>query len=74
MKAIITLLFILSVGITAQAKDIKNSLNKEVTKEVKVKELKLEKENNVARLYKYKNYRVIKALSFATKKNKAKLV
>ncbi len=71
MKAIITLVFILSVGITAQAQDIKNSLNKE---EVKVKELKLEKENNVARLYKYKNYRVIKALSFTTKKNKSKLV
>jgi hypothetical protein len=37
------------------------------------KEASLKSTNEVARLYKYKNSRVKKALSFTTKKNKAKM-
>jgi hypothetical protein len=38
-----------------------------------VKELNLQTKTEVARLYKFKNARVTKALSFTTKRNKAKM-
>jgi len=77
MKAITTLLFIILIGFTANAQD--------TSKEVKVAtvtygvelNVTIEKattqDNQVARLYMDKNYRVKKALSFKTKRNKAKM-
>ena len=77
MKAITTLLFIILIGFTANAQ--------EASKEVKVAivtygvelNVTIEKaaaqDNQVARLYMDKNYRVKKALSFKTKRNKAKM-
>lgn len=39
----------------------------------KYNEVKAENENNVTRLYKFKNSRIKKALSFTTKRNKSKM-
>ena len=76
MKTLITLIFVLTIGVAAQAQ--------ERTAEVKVEtiemtivtsttENKVEKEEKVARLYRRANSKVKKALSFTTKRNKAKL-
>ncbi len=71
MKAIVTLIFILLIGFAAQAQ--------ETTAEVKVETAKKEivtetaTENSVARLYRFKNSRVKKELSFKTNRNTAKL-
>ncbi len=70
MKAIITIIFILFIGVAAQAQDAKEV--KVVTVE-KTVVIKTSEETKVARLYKFKNSRVKKALSFTTKRNKAKL-
>ncbi len=70
MKAIITIIFILFIGVAAQAQDAKEV--KVVTVE-KTVVIKTAEETKVARLYKFKNSRVKKALSFTTKRNKAKL-
>ncbi|MFK5972782.1 MAG: hypothetical protein QM485_05830 [Flavobacteriaceae bacterium] len=71
MKTIATLIFILFIGVAAQAQD--------ASEEVKIETVEMTivtpaaKENSVARLYKFKNSKVKKALSFTTKRNKAKL-
>lgn len=77
MKTIFTIIAVVFFGTVAMAQD--NS------KEVKVDtvtvgvELKVEvqqsirKDRKMVRLYKFKNSRVKKELSFSTKKNKAKL-
>ncbi len=74
MKAIVTIIFILFIGLAAQAQ------NK--TEEVKVETVKTEivlvaeiaqEDNAVARLYRRSGSRVKKALNFSTKRNKAKL-
>ena len=78
MKAIITLLFVLFIGIAAQAQN--------TTEEVKVQTIEMtivtetvsnevvtEKTTEVARLYRRSNSRVKKALSFTTKRNRAKM-
>ena len=77
MKTILTLIFILFIGMAAQAQN--------GTAEVKVEtvtmsivtstenEVSVKNENKVARLYMFKNSRVKKELSFSTKLNKAKL-
>ena len=71
MKTIATLIFVLFIGVAAQAQD--------ASQEVKVMNVEMTivtpaaNENGVARLYKFKNSRVTKALSFTTKRNKAKL-
>ncbi len=70
MKAIITIIFILFIGVAAQAQDAKEV--KVVTVE-KTVVIKTAGETKVARLYKFKNSRIKKALSFTTKRNKAKL-
>jgi hypothetical protein len=71
MKTIVTLIFVLFIGVAAQAQD---SI---VDTKVETIEMSIvtstTKENTVARLYKNKNSRVKKALSFTTKRNKAKL-
>ncbi len=71
MKTIITLIFVLFIGVTAQAQDAKNE-TKVDTVEITV-EVSEANENSVARLYKFKNSKIKKALSFTTKANKSKL-
>ena len=83
MKTIFTLLFVLFIGVAAQAQN--NTITDKVetiemgivvefsTKEVTYEKITLENETEVARLYKYKNSRIKKALTFTTKKNKAKM-
>ena len=71
MKTIATLIFILFIGVAAQAQN--------ATSEIKVNTVETTivtptaNENSVARLYKFKSSRVKKALSFTTKRNKAKM-
>jgi len=71
MKTILTLIFVLTIGVTAQAQDAKVDVKVE-TVEMSIV-TSTTKKNTVARLYKFKNSRVKKALSFTTKRNKAKL-
>ena len=81
MKAIVTIIFIIFFGIAAQAQN--NTQEEKVTTiemtivtttatETK-NEVKTETTTEVARLYKFKNSRIKKALSFTTKRNKAKM-
>ncbi|NJB37576.1 hypothetical protein [Croceivirga sp. JEA036] len=78
MKAIVTFIFIILIGNVAMAQadtkvEVKPQgveLNIAVAKEEVKQEVK---ETEVARLYMFKNSRVKKALSFNTKRNKAKL-
>ena len=78
MKAILTILFVLFIGVTAQAQNNAQELKAE-TIEMGIavisssKVVSLEKETEVARLYKFKNSRIKKALKFTTKRNKAKM-
>ncbi len=74
MKAIVTIIFILFIGLTAQAQN--------QTEEVKVETVKTEivvvtqitqEDNAIARLYRRPNSRIKKALNFTTKRNRAKL-
>ena len=77
MKTIATIFFIFFIGTAAQAQNN--------TTDVKVKtvemtivtettyELNLETKMEVARLYKFKNDKVKKELSFSTKRNAAKM-
>ena len=71
MKTLLTLIFILFIGVAAQAQD--------TASEVKVKTVEMSvvtstsEENTVARVYKFKNSRIKRALTFKTKRNKAKL-
>jgi uncharacterized protein YgiM (DUF1202 family) len=71
MKTIVTLIFVLFIGVAVQAQD-SNVDTKVETIEMSIV-TSTTKENTVARLYKNKNSRVKKALSFTTKRNKAKL-
>ena len=78
MKTIFTILFVLTIGVAAQAQDSATEVKVETVKLSIVtagsqKEVELEKKNEVARLYKFKNSRVKKALAFTTKRNKSKL-
>lgn len=77
MKTIGTIFFILFIGTAAQAQnnttDVKvETIEMTIVTET-VKELNLATKTEVARLYKFKNARVKKALSFTTKRNKAKM-
>ncbi|NNJ90000.1 MAG: hypothetical protein HKP53_11410 [Eudoraea sp.] len=71
MKAIVTLLFILFIGFAAQAQENTAEVKVETTKKEIVTETS--KENSVARLYRFKNSRIKKELSFKTKRSTAKL-
>ena len=81
MKAILTFVFILFIGVVAQAQETTNEVkvdNVETTTvtsntSTKYNEVSTENNNEVARLYKFKNARVLKALAFTTKRNTAKL-
>lgn len=77
MKTIATLIFVLFIGVAAQAQNTTEEVKVEVIELTIVTETtvaNIATENTeVARLYKYKNSRVKKALSFTTKRNKAKM-
>ena len=74
MKAIVTIIFILFIGLTAQAQDKAAEVKVETVKTEIVKVTEIAQEDNaVARLYRRPNSRVKKALNFTTKRNKAKL-
>lgn len=75
MKAILTFVFFIFISTTAMANtnDLKvetvtKGVNLEIT--IATKEVK---NTEVARLYKFKNARVKKALKFSTKANRAKM-
>ena len=77
MKTIATIFFIFFIGTAAQAQnnttDVKvETIEMTIVTET-VKELNLETKTEVGRLYKFKNARVKKALSFTTKRNAAKM-
>ncbi|WP_273274879.1 hypothetical protein [Maribacter polysiphoniae] len=84
MKAFLTLTFVLFITLTAQAQNSNTNdtvepiqmdivLDGGVDDSASVKEIKITTEKSVARLYKFKNSRVKKALTFTTKKDKPKL-
>lgn len=85
MKAILTLVLVIIFGATALANtndthDIKVEtiemgivLDTGADATIDFEEVEISEENEVARVYKRKNARVKKAISFTTKRNRAKL-
>ena len=78
MKAIVTLIFIIFIGIAAQAQtateEVKaDTIEMTIVSETATEEVATEKNTEVARLYRRANSRVKKALSFTTKRNRAKM-
>ena len=77
MKTLLTLIFVLFIGVAAQANNVGQEVKVEtVTMSIvtsTANEVSVKNENKVARLYMFKNSRVKKELSFSTKLNKAKL-
>ncbi|WP_158976008.1 hypothetical protein [Cellulophaga sp. L1A9] len=79
MKTILTILFVLFIGLFAQAQDAKVEVKVAAqTESVVLVASTIEAtlnstETKVARLYMDRNYNVKKALSFYTKANKTKL-
>jgi len=74
MKAILNLTFVLFFGATAIAQNVKTDtkvatieMGVVLSTEIKVEKTVTVKENTVARVYKFKNTRVKKALVFETK-------
>jgi len=79
MKNILTIVFVIVLGVFAQAKNTPTDIKVEaitktivITEEVK-EELTTENTLEVARLYRRSNSRVKKALSFSTKRNRSKM-
>ena len=76
MKSIATLIFVLFIGVAAQAQTtveiVSENTELSIINETPEKEIKIEDNTEVARLYRRSNSRVKKALSFTTKRNKAK--
>ncbi len=77
MKTIATIFFILFIGTAAQAQDTVKDVKVDTVEMTIVTEtattIKLDETKQVARLYKFKNSRVKKELSFATKRNSPKM-
>ena len=77
MKTLLTIIFVLFIGVAAQANTVDQEVKVEtVTMSIVTStknEVSVKNENKVARLYMFKNSRVKKELSFSTKLNKAKL-
>jgi len=77
MKTILTIIAVTFFGTMGMAQDASKEVKVDtITNGVELKvELNktIEKDGEIARLYKFKNSRVKKELSFSTKKNKAKL-
>jgi hypothetical protein len=77
MKTIASIFFIFFIGMSTQAQnnttDIKvETIEMGIVTETTT-ELNFENTTEVARLYKFKNARITKALSFTTIRNKAKM-
>ncbi|WP_299429615.1 hypothetical protein [uncultured Maribacter sp.] len=72
MKTILTLIFVLFIGVAAQAQNNTQEVKVVTIEKTIVKETTVKK-TEVARLYKRTNSKVKKALTFTTKRNKAKL-
>ncbi|WP_298488277.1 hypothetical protein [uncultured Maribacter sp.] len=72
MKTILTLIFVLFIGVAAQAQNNTQEVKVVTIEKTIVKETTVKK-TEVARLYKRTNAKVKKALTFTTKRNKAKL-
>jgi len=77
MKAIITLIFVLFIGMTAQAQEVRSEVKvATLTMGIVINdcaEISFKNEEGVARLYLFKNSRIKKELSFTAKSNKSKL-
>tara|TARA_R110000764_G_C10830999_1_gene362904 strand:- start:121 stop:357 length:237 start_codon:yes stop_codon:yes gene_type:complete len=77
MKTIVTFIFIIFLGITAQAQTADTDVKAEIVEMTIVTkttyELNLEAKTEVARLYKFKNSKIKKELNFSTKANKPKM-
>jgi hypothetical protein len=71
MKTLVTIFFIFFIGFAAQAQDNTTEVKVETAKKEVVTETA--KENSVARLYRFKNSRIKKELSFKTARSSAKL-
>ena len=77
MKAILTTIAVIFFGTLTMAPSVSNETKVEtvafsVTLDIEI-DTDSKKEIKVARLYRYKNSRIKKALSFRTKRNRAKL-
>jgi len=79
MKNILTIVFVIVLGVFAQAKNSPADMKVEtIAKTIVLKEtvkVVADQENTleVARLYRRSNSRVTKALSFSTKRNRSKM-
>ncbi|ASO06184.1 MULTISPECIES: hypothetical protein [Arenibacter] len=78
MKTILTLIFILFIGMAAQAQngtaEVKvETVTMSIVAATSKQEVAVKNENSVARLYMFKNSKITKELTFSTKLNKAKL-
>tara|TARA_R110001592_G_scaffold94491_5_gene273288 strand:+ start:776 stop:1015 length:240 start_codon:yes stop_codon:yes gene_type:complete len=78
MKTILTLIFILFIGMAAQAQngtaEVKvETVTMNIVTATSKQEVAVKNENSVARLYMFKNSKITKELTFSTKLNKAKL-
>ncbi len=84
MKTILTLIFVLFISVAAQAQDASIETNlpavagaatveMTIVTSTSYEDVVLETATEVARLYKFKNSRIKKALAFSTKKSKAKM-
>lgn len=77
MKTIVTIIFIIFLGITAQAQsnsvDVKVEAVEMTIVTETTNEVKLNIKTEVARLYKSKNSKIKRELNFITKANKAKM-
>jgi len=78
MKTILTLIFVLFIGVAAQAQnetaEVKvETVTMSIATDTVKQEVVIRNENSVARLYMFKNSKITKELSFSTKLNKAKL-
>jgi len=80
MKAILTLFFVICIGVCAQAQDAPKTQQKKIVA-VKITSIVTTANNlaikpsiSIARLYMDKNAKVNKELAFVTERNKSKLV
>ncbi|MCG2459367.1 hypothetical protein K8352_01245 [Flavobacteriaceae bacterium F89] len=78
MKTLITLIFVLVIGFTANAQNptelVKvNTIATTIVDATAKQEIAIKTENSVSIIYIYKNAKIKKALSFTTRNDKAKL-
>ncbi len=79
MKTIATIILVLFIGVSAQAKERVQEVKVETVEMTIVEQIEVKQEitfdaaNDVARLYRRSNSQVKKALSFSTKRNRAKM-